>query len=119
MSYSTFARLLDRTFVVKAMTPALDENDDPILDEYSQPTTVETTVVAALAGRIRPTSAREVTAADQSGAVIGDFVAYCLPNALVTNECWLELDGTRYDILAVRDPGGRHNHLELDCRRVD
>jgi len=87
------------------------------LDEYGQPVTAETTV-ATVRGLIQPRRAREVALASQAGVVLGEHCGYMDPLAGLGTDCWLELDGVRYDILSMPDAGGVGHHLELGLQRV-
>jgi len=96
----------------------VDDAGTATLDDYGQPVTVETTI-ATVPGLIQPRRAREVALASQAGAVIGEHVGYCRALAGLDTDCWLELDGERYDVLGIADAAGLGHHLELNLRRVD
>jgi hypothetical protein len=87
-------------------------------DAYGQPQTVATTVTT-VRGLVQPRRAREVAAVSQGGAVIGDHVGYLDPLAGLTTADWIEVSGTRYDIVSIADAGGTGHHYELGLRRVD
>ena len=87
------------------------------VDEYGQPVSAETTV-ATVPGLVQPRRAREVALASQGGAAIGDCAGYMAPLATLGTDCWLEVGGVRYDVLAIYDAGGVGHHLELGLQRV-
>lgn len=87
-------------------------------DDYGQPVTAET-VVASVPGLVQPRKGREVTYTTQAGPAIADFYGYCDPLASLDTDCWLVVDGVRYDVLHVADSAGLGHHYELDLRRVD
>lgn len=87
-------------------------------DTYGQPVTAEATV-ASVPGLVQPRKGREVTYVTQAGPVVADHYGYCDPLASLDAECWLEVDGIRYDVLHVADAAGLGHHYELDLRRVE
>ena len=87
------------------------------LDDYGQPVTAETTV-ATVRGLVQPRRAREVALASQAGVVLGEHAGYIDPMPSLTTADWLELDGVRYDVLAIYDAGGVGHHYELGLQRV-
>lgn len=95
----------------------VDDAGSVTVDTYGQPVTSEGTV-ATVAGLVQPRSAREVAAASQAGASIGNHVAYLDPLPGLLTGDWLEVDGLRYDILSIADAGGVGHHLELGLRLV-
>ena len=99
------------TLVVKRLTAGATT------DAYGQPVTSESTVTS-VPGLVQPRSAREVAAASQAGASIGNHVAYLDPLPGLLTGDWLEVDGLRYDILSIADAGGVGHHLELGLRLV-
>lgn len=107
----SLAGLYRHTLTVKRATPG------GTVDAYGQPVTA-TTTVATVRGLVQPRSAREVALASQAGAAIGDHAAYIDPLAGIDTQCWVEVDGHRYDIVSVADAAGRGHHLEIGLRRV-
>lgn len=105
------------SLTVKKMAVTLDVEGNPVRDAYGQPVTTETTL-ATVPGLIQPRNAREVAAANQAGAEIGDLVCYMAPLAGVDKGCWILKGGARYDILTDPDAAGLGHHLELGVRRV-
>jgi hypothetical protein len=108
------------SLTIKRLGPLLDEHGDPILDDYSQPVMGEVTV-ATVAGLLQPRRAREIAEANQTGAVIGEYVAYMDPLPTIGSDCWIERDGIRYDVLmdaTEADAAGLGDHYEVGCRRV-
>lgn len=97
------------TLVVKKMAPSGGT------DDFGQPLAAETTV-ATVAGLIQPRRGREVTYTTQAGPVVADWYGYCDPLPTLTTDCWLEVSGIRYDVLAVK-PEMSH-HVEIDLRRI-
>jgi len=87
------------------------------LDDYGQPVSAPATV-ATVPGLVQPRRAREVALASQAGAVVGDYVGYMDPLAGLGTDCWVEVRGVRYDVLAMPDAAGIGHHLELDLKRV-
>lgn len=96
----------------------VDDAGTATLDDYGQPVTAEVTV-ATVAGLIQPRKGREATYTTQAGPVVADHYGYCDPLASLGTDCWLEVDGDRYDVLHIADAGGLGHHLELDLRRVE
>lgn len=94
------------------------------VDPDGQPLTVEQTV-ATVRGRLAPAprgttgAPAEVPATHQAGSVVGRWRAYLAPLAGLGTDCWLEVDGARYDVLEIADAGGAGHHLELTCQRVE
>jgi hypothetical protein len=86
-------------------------------DVYGQPVTVETTF-ATVPGLVQPRSAREVAAAGQAGAVVGQHVGYLAPLAGLTTADWILLGSVRYDIVSIADAAGLGHHLEIGLRQV-
>jgi hypothetical protein len=86
-------------------------------DAYGQPVTAETTVTT-VPGLVQPRSAREVALASQAGVVIGGFAGYLDPLPGLTTADWIEVAGTRFDILSIADAGGVGHHYELALRQV-
>jgi hypothetical protein len=86
-------------------------------DGYGQPV-MSASTVTTVPGLVQPRRAREVESASQGGAVVGDHVGYLDPLAGLTTHDWVEVDGIRYDILAIYDAGGVGHHLELGLRRI-
>jgi hypothetical protein len=103
--------------VVPVHDPAGPTDGDPILDDYGQPTYAPA-VLATVAGRIRPRSAREVALVSQGGAAISTHIADLWPVAGITTACWIEHDGQRYDITGINDAAGAGHHLTLDLVEV-
>lgn len=99
------------TLVVKRMVAT------GAVDDYGQPVTAETTV-ATVPGLIQPRRAREVALASQAGVVLGEHTGYIDPLPGLGTDCWVEVDGVRYDVLSMPDAGGVGHHLELGLQRV-
>lgn len=112
-------RLL-HTLVIKRASVTLDGEDAPVLDDYGQPVTGETTfaVVDGLIQPVQPRDPHEVPLVSQGGAVISTHVGYMRPLAGLTTADWIEHDGIRYDITGMPDAAGLGHHLELALRAV-
>ena len=95
----------------------VDDAGTATLDDYGQPVTAETTL-ATVKGLIQPRRAREVALASQAGVVLGEHAGYMDPLPSLTTACWIELDGVRYDVLAIYDAGGVGHHYELGLKQV-
>lgn len=96
----------------------VDDAGTATLDDYGQPVTAEVTV-ATVPGLVQPRRAREVALASQAGVVLGEHVGYMDPLASLGTDCWVEVDGTRYDVLSIADAGGVGHHYELDLKLVE
>jgi hypothetical protein len=99
------------TLVVKRLTVT------GALDAFGQPVRAESTF-ATVAGLVQPRRAREVALASQAGVVLGEHAGYLDPLPGLLTGDWVEVDGLRYDILAIYDAGGVGHHLELGLRLV-
>lgn len=94
------------------------------VDADGQPVMTEETV-ATVRGRLAPAprstigTPAEQPATHQAGAVVGRWRAYLAPLAGLGTDCWLEVDGARYDVLEIADAAGAGHHLELTCQRVE
>lgn len=99
------------SLVVKRMVPTGS------LDGYGQPVSTEATV-ATVPGLVQPRSARELALASQAGVVVGEHAGYLDPLAALGTDCWIEVAGVRYDVVAIYDAGGVGHHLELGLQRV-
>lgn len=108
MSLSSHFR---HTLVIKYLA------DDTYTDDYGQPETVETTL-ATVPGLLQPRAEKDVPLTSQAGAAISDGVAFLAPLDGLTTRCWVECDGDRWDILAVKDAAGMGHHVELALKRV-
>jgi hypothetical protein len=87
------------------------------LDDYGQPEEGEPTVVTCQ-GLVQPKNAREIAQSNQAGAVIADYTIF-LERQEVSTAAYIEWDGARFEVMAVRDFNfGTAPHLEVDCRRV-
>jgi hypothetical protein len=96
----------------------VDDAGTATLDDYGQPVTAAVTV-ATVAGLVQPRKGRETAFTTQAGPVVADFYGYMDPLASLDTDCWVEVDGIRYDVLHVADAAGLGHHYELDLRRVD
>jgi hypothetical protein len=108
--------LFRHTLVIKRQV-ATFAGGDPILDDYGQPVTAETTV-ATVEGLIQPISAREVALASQAGAVVGTHKAILYALTGLGTHCWIESGGVRYDVLSMLDDAGQGHHLKLALQAV-
>ncbi len=71
----------------------------------------------SVAGRLRPASASERTAAVQRQATIS-HVFYCGPNADVRREDLVSGAGQVVKVEAVREPSHAGHHLEIECLEI-
>jgi hypothetical protein len=88
-----------------------------ILDDYGQ-ATYAPAILATVAGRIEPKSAREVALVSQGGAAISTHTGYLRPLAGLTTACWIVAAGVRFDVTGIGDAGGAGHHLEIDLVAV-
>ena len=95
----------------------VDDAGGEVLDDYGHPF-MSLTTMATVPGLIQPTGAREVALADQAGVIVGSHIGFIglLPG--LANDCWLEVAGVRYDILAIQNAAGQDHHLELTLQAV-
>ena len=70
-----------------------------------------------LAGLVQERSGREVEGPNHE-AVISNALIFVPSGTDVTERDRIVANGYTYDLLVVRDPGGRGRHLEIDARRV-
>ena len=103
--------------VVPVHVPAGPTDGDPILDDYGQPVCAPE-VLATVAGRIRPRTAREVPQTGQAGAAVSTHIGDLWPVTGLTTACWIVSDGVRFDITGVSDAAGAGHHLALDLVAV-
>jgi len=96
----------------------LADDVPPAVDDYGQPVATASTI-ATVPGLVQPRRAREAALASQEGVVKGEHVGYLDPLAALDTDCWIEVDGARYDVMGVYNAGGVNHHLELDLKRVD
>jgi hypothetical protein len=110
--------LYRHTLIVRRRTPTGG------VDADGQPLTTVTTV-ATVRGRLAPAmrtatgAPAEQPATHQAGALVGRWRAYLAPLPGLATDCWLEVDGRRYDILEIADAAGAGHHLELILQRVE
>lgn len=107
----SFDSLLVHELVIRRQAPSGG------VDGWGQPVSAAVTV-ATVPGLVQQRSADEVALVSQAGAVIGQHRAFLRPLEGLGTDCWVEVAGERYDVLAIADAGGRGHHLELDLRRV-
>jgi hypothetical protein len=107
----SFDDRLRHTLTVRRLAPTAE------LDGYGQPVSAVETL-GTVPGLVQPRRAREVALASQEGAAIGDHACYMRPLDGLGTDCWVELDGARYDVLSIADAGGVGHHLELGLQRV-
>jgi hypothetical protein len=111
-------QLYRHTITVKRRSPSggVDPDGHPITTEVT---------VATVRGRLAPAprstvgAPAEAPATHQAAPVAGRWRAYLAPLAGFGTDCWLEIDGARYDVLEIADAGGAGHHLEVTCRRVE
>jgi len=106
----------------------LDEDGDPVLDDYGQPTTEDVTVATGVAAGIQPKSAREVASVVQAGASISDHRIYMHPRDVTTADVIVhdpdacpmrtDLPDARYSVVGVPDAAGAGHHLEIAAKLV-
>lgn len=77
---------------------------------------------ATIAASVQDKSARELSIPDIDGPVLLDAIIYTAYRSDIAH-----LDRLRqvdvvpsriYRVIAVRDPAGRHHHLEIDCQHM-
>lgn len=107
----SFDDLLRHTLVIKRNVAT------GATDEYGQPVAT-TSTLATVAGLIQPRKAQEVALLSQAGAVASTHVGFMYPLAGLGTDCWIELDGVRYDVTGIHDAAGQAHHLQLDLRAV-
>jgi uncharacterized lipoprotein NlpE involved in copper resistance len=103
--------------VFKRKAPVLDGGGQPTLDELGHKAVAETTV-ATLDGLIQPLTDREISLQNQAGARVSTHNGYFLPNVLITADCWIEYEGSHYEIEGITDPGGTGRLTALSLRKV-
>jgi SPP1 family predicted phage head-tail adaptor len=70
--------------------------------------------VATIAGRMRPASAAERTAADQRQALVS-HVLYCGPDTNIARGDRVTGQERLWNVIAIREPSHAGHHLEVDC----
>jgi len=100
-----FLALLISTFTVSRPTRASDGQGGWLMAYVD---------VGTVAGRLRPASASERTAAQQEQSKIS-HVLYCAADVDVQRGDLVTGAGNTVEVLAVREPSHMGHHWELDC----
>lgn len=119
----SFISLLNQALIVERPYSTLDGFGDVVVDDYGQPVRNEQTLIA-VKGRIEPKDARftsEQPLISQAGVILADHTIYLLPMDLTTADRIRREpdDGLRFEVVAIRDAGGQHHHLEVDAHVVE
>lgn len=80
--------------------------------------TAETTVASDVPGLVQPRTARELAQMSQAGVVVGQHVGFMDPLDGLDTDCWIVLDGERYDVVWIPDAAGLGHHLEVGLQKV-
>lgn len=118
--------LIHRVSIARAVV-TLDEEGDPVLDDYGQPVTTASTV-EDVAAAIQPHSAEELAAISQAGVSSSTHRIYMLPRDISTadaivhdpDDCPMPTDlplGT-YQVVFPADAAGSGRHIEIRAKLV-
>jgi hypothetical protein len=124
---SSIASLLDHRVTLVRRVAVLDDFDEPVLDDYGHPLTVEerrTDVAVA----IQPRSGKEIAATHQAGTAIATHMIFAVDRDITTADAiehdpadcpkLADLPAGRYELDDAADAAGRGHHLELGARLV-
>jgi hypothetical protein len=110
-----YDRLIHHLLVVRTPRDPLNE------DDYGQPE-LETAVETPVTGLIQPKTAREVLAASEAGADVGDYTIFLPLNTDLIGADFIRYAGDttrRYEVRGIRPFNfGNLAHLEVDARMV-
>jgi hypothetical protein len=108
--------LIDEVLIVRP-AHAVDDEDAPLVDDWNQPVAADPLEVAVVPASIQPRSVEELAAQHEGGPVVSEYVIF-INNADVRESDYLIGPDGVYQIMAKRDPAGRHRYLALDAERV-
>lgn len=125
---SISGRFLNHRVSITRSLVVLDDADEPVLDEYGQPTFTDSTLASDIPAGIQPKNARELAAMSQAGVATSTHSIYMHPRDISTadrivhlaDDCPVRTDlpDTTYQVTAVPDAAGAGHHLEVDASLV-
>lgn len=122
----SLSRFLNHRVSIVRRAVVLDDEDEPILDDYGQPTTTQHTVASDVPAGIQPKRAAELAAISQAGVAAADYTIYLFPQDITTADAIVHTasacplttdlsDGT-YQVTSVPDAVGAGHHLEISAK---
>lgn len=121
-------RFLPHRVSIVRTVAVLDDADQPILDDYGQPTTATDTLATDVRAGIQPKNAREVAALSQAGAAVSSHTIYLLPIDVSTADVIVhdpgncpmrtDLPSQTYEVDTVPDAAGAGHHLEINATLI-
>ena len=125
MSLSRF--LNHRVSIVRRMV-VLDGMDQPVLDDYGQPTWMQEAIAADVPAGIQPKRAMQMAAISQAGVTDADHTIYLFPQDITTADAVVhtaascpvanDLPDATYQVTTVPDAAGAGHHLEVSAKLV-